>query len=238
MSLENIRLYPDNVKGDSVALRGKMKQKHVLVVIGWICLVILSRYLKFSIPIGEQSAQFSCFTVVLPLIAYFLRLGRSVSLVGGGWFLMHLVHPIPLTAGIPTLFATLSWRASREKGAVHWGMHVLFPLLAMVLFATSSNGSEVWPYALYWLIPVGCAFGRPGLFGRALQSTFVAHAAGSVIWVYLTPVTSAQWLALIPVVAVERLLAVGVAVSVIGVLSMLLASRFSERLLRPLRFFS
>lgn len=201
-----------------------MKQKQWLLVIGWICLVFISRYLKFSIPIGEQSARLLCFTVVLPLIGYFFRLGRSVSLVGGGWFLMHLVHPIPLTAGLPTLLATLSWRASREQGAAHWGMHVLFPLVAMGLFVISA-GEGAWPYSLYWLIPVGCAFGRLGLFGRALQSTFVAHAAGSLMWVYLRPLSSALWVSLIPVVAVERLLAVGVAVVGIGVLSLLVQQR-------------
>ncbi len=101
------------------------------------------------------------------------------------------------------------------------GLHVVFPLLAMALFVLSPNGQGAWSYSLYWLIPVGVAFMRPSLFGRALQSTFVAHAAGSVMWAYLTPLTSTMWLALIPVVAVERLLGSLLAVGVIGVLSSL-----------------
>ena len=200
-----------------------MKHQNLLLVVGWIGLVILSRHLKFSIPIGEQSATLVCFSVVLPLIVYFLPSMRSVALVGGGWLLTHLVYPLPLTAGIPTLLATMSWDASGERGAANWGMHVVFPLLAMALFVLSPNGGEAWLYALYWLIPIACACGRPNMFGRALQSTFVAHAAGSVMWVYLTPLSSVQWLALIPVVALERLLATFVALAVIGVLSTLRA---------------
>ena len=202
-----------------------MKHKNLLLVAGWIGLVIISRYLKFSIPIGRQSATLVSFSVVLPLIAFFIRSKSAVVLVGGGWLLTHLVHPIPLTVGIPTLFATLSWRASREKGALYYGMHVVLPLLAMALFICSPNGQLAWPYSLYWLIPVGFAFSRPSVFGRAMQSTFVAHAAGSVMWLFFKPLSSVLWLSLIPVVAVERLLAVGVAVAVIGVLSKLVVRR-------------
>ncbi len=43
------------------------------------------------------------------------------------------------------------------------------------------------------------------IFLHSLTSTFIAHAVGSVIWLYATPMTPEFWYALIPVVAVERL---------------------------------
>jgi len=43
------------------------------------------------------------------------------------------------------------------------------------------------------------------IFLHSLTSTLIAHAVGSVIWIYTTPMTPAFWYALIPIVAVERL---------------------------------
>lgn len=202
-----------------IYVEGEMKTRGVVLVAAWLVLLMVSRYLKFSFPIGEQSATLVCFSVVLPLIAYFFRARGASALVGGGWLLTHLAHPIPLTAGIPTLLATVSWRVSERRSALHYGMHVIFPLLAMALFVLTPGGRGAWQYSLYWLIPVGVAFMPPTLGGRAVQSTFVAHAAGSVMWAYFASLSSGQWLALIPVVAVERFLAVGLVVGVIGVLS-------------------
>ena len=43
------------------------------------------------------------------------------------------------------------------------------------------------------------------VFLTSLSSTFIAHAVGSVIWIYADPATPEFWYALIPLVAVERL---------------------------------
>ncbi len=68
-------------------------------------------------------------------------------------------------------------------------------------------GQVAWFYSLYWLIPVMLyALGSRSLFNESLGATFVQHAVGSVLWLYLVPTTSALWISLIPVVAVERLL--------------------------------
>jgi hypothetical protein len=51
------------------------------------------------------------------------------------------------------------------------------------------------------------------MFTHALTATFIAHAVGSTIWIYSQPTTPAFWLALIPIVALERLIyAVGITV--------------------------
>ncbi len=204
-----------------------MKNKHLFLIIIWACLAIVSRSFKFSIPIGEQSATFSCFVAVLPIIAYFFP--SRIYLIGLFWFLTHLIHPIPLTAGIPTLLATLSWKASNNRGISNLWMHFALPLLAIFLFIFSPNGKEAWPYALYWFIPIVCAFGQPNLLKRALQSTFVAHAAGSIMWAYLTPIASFQWLALIPIVALERATTTLFAIVVIKALSPLFIQCFAVK---------
>ena len=60
-------------------------------------------------------------------------------------------------------------------------------------------------YTLYWFIPIAISLmASKHPFLRALRGTFIAHAVGSVIWIYTVPMAAEQWLALIPVVALER----------------------------------
>ena len=66
-------------------------------------------------------------------------------------------------------------------------------------------GMQVPLYTLYWLIPVTLYFMRETALTKAFGSTFVAHAVGSVLWLYWLPTVPAYWYALVPVVAVERL---------------------------------
>jgi hypothetical protein len=77
----------------------------------------------------------------------------------------------------------------------------------MVLFIAHPFGFYAAPYALYWLIPMVIYFSRKKtVFLQALSATFIAHAVGSVIWLYLKALPTAVWLGLIPVVIFERLL--------------------------------
>jgi hypothetical protein len=63
---------------------------------------------------------------------------------------------------------------------------------------------------MYWFIPVVAYLWQKNkktqsMIITALQSTFVAHAAGSIMWLFLRPISPVSWLSLIPVVAAERL---------------------------------
>lgn len=196
-----------------------MKDKRFLLVGCWLGFVLVAQFLKFSIPMGEQAASLSCLAVALPLLAAFLPAKKSLPIIGLVWMVLHLIHPVPLTMGIPTLLAALSWQYSGKKTGANWMMHLALPILAMALFALAPAGKVAWPYALYWLIPMALYFVKASTWTRALQSTFVAHAVGSVIWAYAVPMSGAQWLGLIPVVAVERLLAASLAVVLVQVLS-------------------
>jgi hypothetical protein len=76
----------------------------------------------------------------------------------------------------------------------------------MILFIMHPVAGDAFAYSFYWLIPIVIyALSYKSTFCRALSATFLAHAVGSIIWLYTVPMTSAQWLSLIPVVAVERL---------------------------------
>jgi len=119
--------------------------------------------------------------------------------------LAYLVYGLPslhlLSNHIPGLFAAWCW--STRSVFVHVGV----PVLCMLLFMLHPVGMHAFVYALFWLIPIGLFFvPQKNLFLQALASTFVAHAVGSVIWLYTMPMEATIWLGLMPIVIIERLL--------------------------------
>ena len=104
---------------------------------------------------------------------------------------------------------------------------ILLPMLLFLAYQMSPNGH--WIYSLYWLIPIFLPVLMPkNLFARSLSSTFVAHAIGSVAFLYLFDTTPEFWLSLIPIVALERLtFATGISLSYV-VMNTLLANLFPE----------
>lgn len=195
-------------------------KQHKILLLLWIALVIASQKIHLSFLLGGNHLSLSCLAVVVPLIGFFFSRSHSLFLSTVAWLLTHLTWALPLTLGLPTLCATLSWNASAHKRSLHdLSFHVLLPLLCMLLFFLSPVGHSAWPYSLYWCLPITLYFltlkGPLALFSRALQSTFTAHAIGSVIWVYFTDMTSAHWLSLIPIVALERLCMASISVALI-----------------------
>ncbi len=117
---------------------------------------------------------------------------------------------------MPMLFAAFYFGAIKKS--LHKKISIIIPLICMALFMVHPIGREAWVYSLYWLIPVIAKLFSKNLFFRSLGATFTAHAIGSTIWLYSIPMTSMQWLGLIPIVALERLLfAIGISVSFIAV---------------------
>jgi hypothetical protein len=101
-------------------------------------------------------------------------------------------------------------------------LNYIVPLVAIAAFVASPSGRPVWYYSLYWLIPVIGNFWHRKLWARSLGAAFMAHAVGGAFWAYLVPLPKAVWIALIPVVAGERLLfAAGIAVSYIALTNIL-----------------
>ncbi len=149
---------------------------------------------------------------LLPVAGAFFTM-RSIT--GGfvAWFIVKaaLGH-LPITWGIPTLVAMLAWQASSSPSKLpNFLLNLLLPATCMAIFILHPVAGKATPYALYWLIPITIFFTRTTPLLLALQSTFVAHAVGSIIWLFVIPTTPEQWLALIPLVAVERCTMAGIA---------------------------
>jgi hypothetical protein len=166
-------------------------------------MVFIAKLIPFSLIVGSQSAFFSASTSMAMVIArhsgfwvlfFFILPMKSLSVVQLFFFLLNRT---------PLFFASWSYRSSNVL------VSVLIPFLCFLLFIAHPVGIDAWPYTLYWLIPIIIYFlNYKNIALRALGAVFVAHAVGSVIWIYSHPMTSQVWLALIPIVAVERLLMV------------------------------
>ncbi len=80
---------------------------------------------------------------------------------------------------------------------------IVFPI-CIVLFWLNPIGRQAWIYPLIWLIPLFATFLKKRLIFNSLGATFTAHAVGSIIFLYMFGLTPAIWMALIPVVFIER----------------------------------
>ncbi len=185
--------------------------KKIIVPSLIIMLALITTGIKFSFVWGTQTSSFSIASMLLPLAGAF---GGLIQL-GGFFFAKSLLGLNAVTFGIPTFFSALNWSVatSEKRNATNMllggTLQVLIPLACMMLFLTHSIGGQAGLYSAYWLIPMVIfklqLFGIRSMFLTALSSTFIAHALGSVMWLYYAPMAPAQWLALIPVVALERL---------------------------------
>ncbi len=190
-------------------------------------IMLLCSLFRLPIGFGSHISNFSLLAIFIPLI------GLSFSpLTMGLLFLatflakyFFLFTPF-VTFGVPTMFAAwcvqLYYRVQQNQNRSHVLLsdNVMLSLISVVLpaacmFVFISNQTTYAPYALYWVIPMSCfaimmIFGKNlslffNVFINTLASTFVAHAVGSVMWMYAKPMTPMLWASLIPFVALERL---------------------------------
>lgn len=177
--------------------------KNYFLFLTSLLMVFIAKLIPFSSIIGSQGSFFSASTSIALVIAkhssfwilfFFILPMKSLS---GAQVLLFLLNRVPL------FFASWFYRAPNLFVSI-W-----IPFICFCLFIAHPVGIDAWPYTLYWLIPVVIYFlNYQNLFFKALGAVFVAHAVGSVIWIYTHDMTSEVWLALIPVVAIERLLMV------------------------------
>ena len=187
--------------------------KNSLKVASYAGLAKISGLLKVSFLLGSQMIWFSASNSVLPLAGAF----GGVMGCGLVFLLRQLIHLAFfktvslsfLAFCVPGFCASLYWATN------HYLIRLLLPIACMGLFVIHPVGAQAFVYSLYWLIPVVLYFmPQRSLFLQALGSTFVAHAVGSVIWLYTVPMTASMWLALMPIVFFERMLfAVGMVVA-------------------------
>jgi len=170
-------------------------------------LIKLTSFFKVSFIIGTYTAFFSMTSIMMPLSGSFGGISGALAVgalgLGLRLFLVGFISFTHLAYHIPGLFAALYWTTRSPL------IRIVLPLTCMLAFIAHPVGQIAWCYSLYWLIPVGLYLFKGkslnNLFFEALGSTFIAHAVGSVIWIYAMPMTPQVWLALMPVVIVERL---------------------------------
>lgn len=191
-----------------------MVKKHLSKIIHTVLsylLLELSSAFKFNHLVGSQRLFFSAINCTGPLVG-FRGIGAFALLLLRRYFfstpkVLNLAYTAgvgffnPLLYHIPTLIASGYWFSSNRI------IRLFVPILCMALFIGHPIGSQVFFYSLYWLIPVAIHFlPKQIVFFEALGTTFVAHAIGSVLWLYIVPMPQEYWIGLVPIVIVERLL--------------------------------
>lgn len=203
----------------------KLNTKNIFAGASLALLFFIGSIVKVSAMLGARGAHFSCMAMVAPLMGAFFGAFPAIGIVGMLLIVRSLMLSVGLTVGLPTLFATLSWHLSRARDqrlvrVADFFLHVCVPVLSMIVFSTATTG-YAFCYSLYWLIPVAGFVARKrgasSIFIQALTSTFIAHAVGSMIWLFVVPMASSQWVALIPIVAIERFIsALGMTAAYVG----------------------
>jgi len=105
-------------------------------------------------------------------------------------------------------FLTVALFLPPMLAAVYFGLKnkatsIIFPI-CIILFLLNPIGRQAWMYSLIWLLPFIATFFKKRLVFNSLGATFTAHATGSIIFLYMFGLTPAIWMALIPVVFIER----------------------------------
>jgi len=174
----------------------------------FVFLLLITHFCKLSFVLGSKSFCFSAFPLLLALTGYLFS-----PLIATGTVAFYLLWSgnALITAGIPTLVATMAWNSCSTKSSyfLRFLFFVVIPLAAILAFCLHPIGSNAWAYSLYWLIPI-LIYGLERinqsipLFFTALQITFIAHAIGSVLWIYQIQTTAPFWQNLVSIVPIER----------------------------------
>ena len=161
--------------------------------------------LAFQVSIDRiigSSQNFTLFELLGPTGGMFLGpiLGAISAFFVRALNIIFLKQPLDLLTVIrflPAMLAAVYFGLKQKKTAV------IFPI-CIALFLLNPIGRQAWMYAMIWLIPFVATFFKKRLILNSLGATFTAHAVGSVIFLYSFGLTPAIWVALIPVVFVER----------------------------------
>ncbi|MFA6908827.1 MAG: hypothetical protein WC289_02975 [Patescibacteria group bacterium] len=180
--------------------------KKILIFSALGLLGFASMQIPFSYVIGGQNQHFSLFDFMAPSFGGFVGSIWGALAVIAVKFFNVLAHGATFdTTTIIRLFPLAA-------GALYFGLKkykavaAVIPLVSMVFFIMHPEGRQAWYYSLYWLIPVAAVFAKKSLVLNSLGATFTAHAVGGVAFLYAFNLPAEVWIALIPVVFVERML--------------------------------
>ncbi|MDD5162777.1 MAG: hypothetical protein PHD95_01065 [Candidatus ainarchaeum sp.] len=196
-------------------------KKGLFFLIAFAIIVFIASKINFSTIIGAENQSFTFFQFFGPIAGGFLGPvfgALSVLIAQASEFFLSgkAIEPINLLRLTPMLFGAFYFGKYLQKKSLK-DASLLVPLACMALFWLNPVGQQVWFYALYWLIPVFAKLFSKRLIARSFGATFTAHAIGSTIWLYTVPMPAEAWIALIPIVAIERTaFALGISISYVG----------------------
>lgn len=207
----------------------KAKTYFFHIILGLVVLVC-ANFWKIQIAFGQHSFLFTALNILGPLLG--TMTGPWVILVtllckrfiGWNFFGLSLINAF--STYIPTLFAAWYWNIPSRV------IRLFLPIFCIIAFIIHPIGFQAAIYSLYWLIPIAIYFlPHKTFFLHTLASTFIQHAVGSVIWLYVMPSTPLFWYGLLPIVCVERFLFASGMVVVFYIMQMC-----RSYVLRPLSF--
>jgi len=206
-------------------LKNFFTTKRLIFIALFAVFAFVTQRINFSGLVGAENQFFTVFQFFGPIagaflgpvvgvIAVFLAEVTDFFIVGKEATWVNVLRLAPM------LFATYYFATNKKS------LNIVIPLTAIAMFVLHPVGREVWFFALFWTIPIIAKIlpkkYSNSLIARSLGATFTAHAVGGALWIWTIPMTAAQWIGLIPVVAYERLLfAAGIAISYLA-LNMLL----------------
>ena len=207
-------------------------KKRIIFLSIFAAMVFAGGKINFSALVGAENQFFTMFQFFGPIAGSFLGpiFGSFSVLIAeiADYFVsgkaFSLINIIRLT---PMLFAAYYFGTKRKS------ISVIVPLLAIAAFVLHPVGRTVWFFSLYWTIPIIVKM-LPNRYSqnvllKSLGATFTAHSVGGAAWIWAIPMTAGQWIALIPVVAYERILfAAGIAGSYVIVNTVL--DKMTEKL--------
>jgi len=199
---------------------------------------------KKSLDINKTVGKIMSFLLIsflAPLVGMVMRARRAVSCIGIFFAAKWLLGIAPITFGLPTTCGTAYWSLwlggndNFKKKFMKFYLSVVLPLVCMLLFVLHPVGQRAFVYSFYWLIPIA-AYGIQMFKGRSvllisLSSSFIMHAVGSVMWLYFVPSVPEKWIALLPVVAVERLMITAAGIVVFAFLKPLFYTERNKKII-------
>lgn len=165
-------------------------------------MTFLSKLIGFSWILGTWSNFFSWGGVVAPVLSYhfgFITLAVWLlsSKIYSAGLLFFFLHRLPLVLGV------MSYRYNS------FILSGVIPFLSIIFFWSKAQSDRyILVYALYWLIPIVLYY-MPDFVGKkALSTTMIMHAVGTVVWLLYHPFQAEFFWTLFPLVFIERLLMV------------------------------
>lgn len=209
-------------------MTNKYAIKPLVAALSFNSIIKIFSFWKISFILGPYLAFFSLAPILMPLAGAFAGISGS-ALTCTLHFLIYCIVTKSfsyhiLAYCVPGFFASLWWSNKST-----W-LRVLPALCCMLLFVMHPVGSSAALYSLFWLIPIFISvLNYKHIFATALASTFTAHAVGSVIWLYTVPMSADQWLMLMPVVVIERLVFTLGMISAYAIINRILAWNGSKQ---------